>query len=70
MSAVVKHYETRLPEIEKFRRLAAKKALATGECVRVESDELSAKSSSEQLVFSVDCSSAKTFYFNEKELAE
>lgn len=70
MSAVVRSYGTRLPEIEKFRRLAAKKALATGECVRVEADELSVKSSPEQLVFSVDCSSAKTFYFNEKELLE
>ena len=70
LPVLVKTYEMRLPEIEKFRRFAAKKALGTGECVRVESDELSVKSSSEQLVFSVDCSSAKTFYFNEKELSE
>lgn len=70
MSSIVKLYETRLPEIEKLRRFAAKKALATGKCIRVESDELSEKSSVEQMVFSVDCSSAKTFYFNEKELSE
>ncbi|MCK5830187.1 MAG: DUF4124 domain-containing protein [Methylococcales bacterium] len=70
MPPIVKLYQSRLPEIEKFRRYAAKKALATGECLRVESDELSGKSSPEQLVFSVDCSSAQTFYFNEKELTE
>ncbi len=68
LSDVVKLYETRLPEIEKLRRFAAKKALATGGCERVEASHLSAKSSAGQLFFSVDCSSAKTFYFNEKEL--
>ena len=65
---LVKQYQTRLPEIEKFRRIAAQKALATGECKRVEADELSIKSTSDQLVFSVDCSSGRTFYFNETEL--
>jgi len=34
----------------------------------VEVDELSNKSKPTLLVFSVDCSSAKTFYFNETEL--
>lgn len=67
---LVKEYETRLPDIEKFRRLAAQKALATGDCRRVESDVLSVKSTIDQLVFSVDCSSAKTFYFNETELSK
>lgn len=70
LTDLVKLYEDRLPEIEKFRRFAAKKALAAGTCERVEADNLSEKSSSERLVFSVDCSSAKTFYFNEKELSE
>ncbi len=68
LTGLVKKYQTRLPEIEKFRRLAAQKALSTGECTRVESDELSIKSKHDQLVFSIDCSSAKTFYFNESEL--
>ncbi len=70
LSELVKKYESRLPEIEKFRRLAAFKALASGECERVEADNLSKKSKSRLLVFSVDCSSAKRFYFNETELSE
>ena len=67
---LVKPHKNRLPEIEKFRRLAAKKALANGECFRVESDELSIKSKPENLFFSIDCSSAKTFIFSEAELSE
>jgi hypothetical protein len=65
---VVRLYEARLPEIEKLRRFAAKKALATGECERVEASHLSVKSAADQLVFSVDCSSANTFFFNEQKL--
>lgn len=64
----VKPFETRLPEIEKFRRLAAQKALASGKCQRVEADELNAKSSQELLVILVNCSSGASFYFNETEL--
>ena len=70
LPALVKQFETRLPEIEKFRRLAAHKALATGECIRVEVDELSIKSQIGQLVISVDCSSGKNFHFNESELVD
>lgn len=66
----VKQYKERLPEIEKFRRLSAQKALTTGECKRVEAASLSVKSKPDQLVFSVDCSTAKTFYFNEVELVK
>lgn len=65
---LVKTYEARLPEIEKLRRLAALKALASGECKRVEGNELSIKSKAGQLVFSVDCSSAKTFHYSESDL--
>jgi len=68
LPALVKTFEARLPEIEKFRRLAAQKALATGECNRVESDQLSVQSKADKLVFSIDCSSAKNFQFNETEL--
>jgi hypothetical protein len=68
LPALVKKFEARLPEIEKFRRLAAQKALATGECNRVESDELSAASQPNQLIFSIDCSTAKNFQYNEAEL--
>ena len=70
LPTLVKQYESRLPEIEKFRRLAAQKALASGECLRVESDQLSSKSTTKQLVFSIDCSSAKSFHFNETELSK
>lgn len=70
LPALVKVFEARLPEIEKFRRLAAQKALATGECKRVESSQLSVKSQTDQLVFSIDCSSARTFHFTESELVK
>lgn len=66
----IRLFETRLPDIEKFRRLAAQKALATGKCQRVEADELNAKSTKEQLMFLVNCSSGATFYYNEAELKE
>lgn len=68
LPSLVKPFETRLPEIEKFRRLAAQKALTTGECKRVESVQLSIKSKSDQLAFSIDCSTAKNFQFSEQEL--
>ncbi|MDD1622219.1 MAG: DUF4124 domain-containing protein [Methylococcaceae bacterium] len=68
LPALVKQFESRLPEIEKFRRLAAQKALATGKCQRVEADELNLKSTQELLVFLVNCSSGTSFYFNETEL--
>jgi hypothetical protein len=70
LSPLVKIYEERLPEVEKFRRLAAKKALATGKCQRVEADELNVKSTKESLVVLVNCSSGASFYFNETELKE
>lgn len=70
LSPFVKTYETRLPEIEKFRRLAAEKALATGECGRVESVELNQRSTKDSLVILVDCSSAKKYYVTEQELAK
>lgn len=68
LSPFVQQYADRLPEIERMRRTAAQKALASGQCRRVEADELNIKSSPEQLVFLVDCSSGKSFYFNESEL--
>lgn len=70
LTKLVRQYEERLPDIEKFRRLAAQKALATGQCQRVEADELNAKSTKEQLVFLINCSSGASYYFNESELKE
>lgn len=68
LPALVKQFEKRLPDIEKFRRLAAQKALLSGQCQRVEADELNIKSQKDMLVFLVDCSTGKSFYFNETEL--
>lgn len=70
LSKLVSQFEERLPDIEKFRRIAAQKALATGQCQRVEADELNAKSTKEQLVLLVNCSSGASFYFKESELSE
>jgi Domain of unknown function (DUF4124) len=66
---LVKTYQSKLPEIEHMRRQAAEKSLATGQCGRVESVELSEKSTADGLVILVDCSSAKKFYVSEQELA-
>jgi hypothetical protein len=68
LTALVKLYQDRLPDIERMRRQAAEKALASGECVRVEAAELNVKSTKEALVFLVDCSTAKRFYITEQEL--
>ncbi len=70
LPAQVKPFEERLPDIEKFRRLAAQKALATEQCQRVEADDLHGKSSKEQLVFTITCSSGTNFVYNESELSE
>lgn len=70
LSTLVKPYESRLPEIERFRRLAAQKALATGQCQRVEDDELNSRSQLNLLVFLVNCSSGANLYFNENELTQ
>ena len=65
----VKQFKDRLPEIERMRRQSAEKALASGQCNRVESVELNIKSTKSALVFLVDCSTAKRFYIAEQELA-
>lgn len=70
LPATVKPFEERLADIEKFRRLAAQKALSTNQCQRVEADELHTKSTKAQLVFLINCSSGASYYFNESELAE
>jgi Domain of unknown function (DUF4124) len=68
LSPLVKTYQGKLPEIERMRRQAAERALGTGQCGRVESVELSPKSTKNSLVILVDCSSAKKFYVSEQEL--
>lgn len=66
---LVKAYQDRLPDIERMRRQAAERTLATGQCGRVESVELNQKSTASSLVILVDCSSAKKFYVTEQELS-
>jgi len=65
---LAKNYQTRLPDIERLRRQAAEKALVSNQCTRVEASELDGKSEKRALVFSVSCSSGKSFYFTEQEL--
>jgi hypothetical protein len=70
LPSLVKDYQNRLPEIERFRRQAAEKALASQQCIRVESVELNTKSTQSALVFLVDCSTGKGIYFTEQQLAK
>ncbi len=65
---IARYFQWRLPEIERYRRLAAQKALALGNCGRVEASELNIKSTPHRLVFLVDCSSGKQVYLNESQL--
>lgn len=70
LPALVKTFEERLPDIEKLRRLAAQKALAGGQCQRVEADELNIKSTKDNLVVLINCSSGAALYYNESDLKE
>lgn len=70
LTSLVKTYEARLPDIERLRRQAATKALESGECGRVEESALNERSTKDALMFLVDCSSAKKFYFTEQELTK
>jgi hypothetical protein len=67
---LVKTYQDRLPEIERLRRQGAEKALESGQCIRVESVELHSKSTKEALMFLINCSSGKSFFFKEQELVK
>jgi hypothetical protein len=67
---LVKLYQTRLADIERLRRQAAEKALVSRQCIRVESVELESKSTKDALLFVINCSSGKSFYFKEQELAK
>jgi hypothetical protein len=67
---VVKYHQSRLPDIERFRRQAAERALASGQCDRVEASELNERSTQDALVFLINCSSGKNFYFTEQELTQ
>ncbi|MGR9073375.1 MAG: DUF4124 domain-containing protein [Gammaproteobacteria bacterium] len=62
---IVANFESRLPEIERFRRDVARKALADGQCDRVEASELDTKSSLDLLIFRIDCSNGSRLFFSE-----
>jgi hypothetical protein len=68
LSDLVKNFQDRLASIERLRRAAAEKALASGQCERVEAAELDIKSTKEMLSFLVNCSSGKMFNFTEQDL--
>lgn len=68
LSDLVKNFKDRLPAIERLRRLAAQKVLASGQCQRVEASELNIKSTREQLIFLVNCSSGQGIHISENEL--
>lgn len=68
LSDLVTKFQDRLAEIERLRRAAAQKALATNQCERIESVELSDKSTKDVLSFLINCSTGKSFIFTEQEL--
>jgi hypothetical protein len=67
---LVKPYENRLPDIERFRRVASEEALDSEQCGRVEAAELNQRTTANSLVFLIDCSTGAKFYFSEYELNE
>ncbi|MDT8407186.1 MAG: DUF4124 domain-containing protein [Methylococcales bacterium] len=64
----LKPFQSRLPEIERMKRLAALKVLDAGSCQRVESTELSRTSRIDNLVFTVSCSNQPETLIMEQEL--
>lgn len=68
LTELVKPHQERLPDIERLRRVAAQKALATNLCNRVEASELDVKSTKILLSFLINCSSGKAFYYTEQDL--
>lgn len=67
---IVENFLKRLTEIEHYRKTAAIKVLASGQCKRVEAADLVPKSSLEKLKFQVDCRNGKRIRLNEQELQE
>ena len=66
---IVAKYGSRLPEIEAFRKMAAKAALDSGKCDYVEMSELSdSKSTIDHLQFWVDCRNKERIYIDESQL--
>lgn len=65
----INKYGSRLKDIERFRRIAAEKAIDSGKCDSVVTSELSdSKSSLKHLEFWVDCNNGERIYLDENQL--
>lgn len=61
-------YGDRMPELEKYRRLAAEATARNPECDKVISSDISDEGSYASMQFFVDCENMKRFRFSEAEL--
>ena len=67
---IVANFLPRLAEIERYRRTAAAKVLASGQCVRIEAVDLVPTSALNNLRFIVDCRNGKRIKVKEQELQQ
>ena len=65
---IFSRYGKRIRDVEKFRKLAAKKALESGKCDFVEVAELSDKSPLNNLTYFVDCRNRERIYITENQI--
>lgn len=63
----VAEFRPRLPEIERHKEAALRKAIDTGQCDFASSVELSTKSTLNNLIYWVDCENGQRFWFDEGE---
>ena len=61
----VAEFGPRLPEIERHKEAALRKALDTGRCDFAEIVELSTRSTIDNLIYWVDCENGERFWFDE-----
>ena len=61
-------YGDRMPQLERFRRLAAEAAARNSECDKVIASEISDQGTYSSMQFFVDCENMKRFRFSESEL--
>jgi hypothetical protein len=69
-AGIVRNYLARLPEIERYRRVAASNVLLSGQCRRVEAAEMDRFSKLDNLNFIIDCRNGKRVKLNEKALKD
>lgn len=63
-------YGNRMPELERFRKLAAEIAATNPECDKVIASEVSDRGTYSDMQFFVDCENMKRYRFSESELAQ